>query len=450
MNKVCPQSEKCCELNPDHFDEYKHPHLNDLLQQGDNLYLPDNFPQSRQVVMEQLSVLKTLRIDDISTQKDACKDEPSTSNADSNKITSRAVNSPKHQKYTMADKMKSNYPYNLFFTTIPKLHDTLNQKNSITFSDLLCPSLGELKCSLQLNFLVEIEWLIEQYKVHNVHTKPLTVVYGWDLPDMTDYIQKFLPNVKHHLMKLKNPMGHHHCKIGVYVYTDNSIRIVVSTANLYYEDWNHYNNGLWVSPRCPQLPRNTPCDKGESPTGFKSTLLKYLKTYKLYLIKDFMRYISNADFSSVNVFFVASTPGTHYPNGTKCHFYRTLNLLSSHCKIDSDPDSWEVNVQASSLGSFGKRPIDWLQSVLLRSLACRQNYSPIPDPQVNINIIYPTVDDAVSCYFGEDGAGCLHYQKDLHKKQLWLQTYLRVASLVKSASKKFILYLGSKYVDITQ
>nr|XP_022914569.1 probable tyrosyl-DNA phosphodiesterase [Onthophagus taurus] len=242
---------------------------------------------------------------------------------------------------------------------------------------------------------------------------------------MTDYIQKFLPNVKHHLMKLKNPMGHHHCKIGVYVYTDNSIRIVVSTANLYYEDWNHYNNGLWVSPRCPQLPRNTPCDKGESPTGFKSTLLKYLKTYKLYLIKDFMRYISNADFSSVKVFFVASTPGTHYPNGTECHLYRTLNLLSSHCKIDSNPDYWEVNVQASSLGSFGKRPIDWLQSVLLRSLACRQNYSPIPDPQVNINIIYPTVDDAVSCHFGEDGAGCLHYQKDLHKKQLWLQTYLR-------------------------
>lgn len=32
-------------------------------------------------------------------------------------------------------------------------------------------------------------------------------------------------------------------KVGIYVYSDNSLRVVVSTANLYYEDWNYYCQG---------------------------------------------------------------------------------------------------------------------------------------------------------------------------------------------------------------
>lgn len=31
--------------------------------------------------------------------------------------------------------------------------------------------------------------------------------------------------------------------MGIYAYEDHSIRVVISTANLYYEDWNNYNQG---------------------------------------------------------------------------------------------------------------------------------------------------------------------------------------------------------------
>lgn len=36
------------------------------------------------------------------------------------------------------------------------------------FIDLLCPSLGKLKNSLQINFMIDIMWLIEQYEAQNV------------------------------------------------------------------------------------------------------------------------------------------------------------------------------------------------------------------------------------------------------------------------------------------
>nr|XP_022901658.1 probable tyrosyl-DNA phosphodiesterase [Onthophagus taurus] len=437
--EICPHAEKCYRRNPHHFKEYDHPHLNDFLQQGDDFKLPSDFSQSRQVVVEQLNVLKSLRgninngksniaiINDVSKQGSSTSVPNTTEGTKKSKKTTTFVagNYLGHQKYTMAAKMENNKPYNLFFTTIPESYDTLDQKNSVTFADLLCPSLGELKCSLQLNFIIDISWLIEQYQVHNVNTKPLTIIYGDDFPGMSNYINKFLPNVKYHMMKMKDPFGIHHSKIGVYVYTDNSIRVVVSTANLYYEDWNHYNQGLWVSPICPQLPEGTPEHEGGGPTGFKTSLLTYLQTYNLPILKDFLEYISKADFSSVNVFFVASTPGKHYPKNSGCHLYRTLDLLSRHCKLDSDPNSWQVNIQASSIGTLGKAPGDWLRSVLLRSLACRQKYSPTANPTVDINIIYPTVENVMKSYFGPQGGGCLPYSKKVHEKQLWLQSYLR-------------------------
>ena len=50
------------------------------------------------------------------------------------------------------------------------------------------------------------------------------------------------------------------------VYDDNSMRTVVSTANLVPSDWENRTQGLWVSPKCP------PGD-GDSATGFKVTLI---------------------------------------------------------------------------------------------------------------------------------------------------------------------------------
>lgn len=88
-------------------------------------------------------------------------------------------------------------------------------------------------------------------------------------------------------------------KIGLYLYTDGSLRVVVSTANLYYEDWNRYNQGLWLSPACPRLPDSSSDDCGSGPTHFKTELLTYLKSYNIPCLKDWIGYVKRADFSDV-------------------------------------------------------------------------------------------------------------------------------------------------------
>jgi tyrosyl-DNA phosphodiesterase-1 len=64
---------------------------------------------------------------------------------------------------TMLEKLERAAPYNVFFNTIPDLPDTLGDPDNVNFADLLCPSLGQLKCSLQLNFIINPAWLMDQY-----------------------------------------------------------------------------------------------------------------------------------------------------------------------------------------------------------------------------------------------------------------------------------------------
>lgn len=94
--------------------------------------------------------------------------------------------------------------------------------------------------------------------------------------------------------------------MGIYVYEDNSIRIVISTANLYYEDWNHYNQGLWISPRLPKLPPGSSPQDGESVLGFKKDLINYLVSYNLSLLKEWIDLIKQVDFSEIKYYSIIS------------------------------------------------------------------------------------------------------------------------------------------------
>ncbi|KAL1506295.1 hypothetical protein ABEB36_005686 [Hypothenemus hampei] len=447
----CPHKERCYRKNPHHFKEFDHPLLNNFIKMGDSVVIPENLPQPRQVYLDQLAILKPMLMSERSdTIKenfktiDLTSDAPSTSNeasssyqssAGTNKAKvskkSKVDNTARCEKGTMLEKLEKNTPYNIFFTQIPKSPETLKESNSITFTDLLCPSLGPLKSSLQINFMIDIDWLLKQYKARDLHQKPLTIIYGDDWPDMIEFMDKFCPNVKYHFNKMKDPFGCHHTKLGIYAYDDESLRIVVSTANLYYEDWNHFNQGLWVSPRLTKLPPNSSSKDGESPTGFKADLLNYLRTYKLGILKEWISYIENADFQEIKVALVYSAPGKYYPKRNGNHLHRVGDLLSQHCHLPAKtsaqsegPLSWGIIAQASSIGSMGKSAAEWLRSSLLRSLASHKA-SPLPNnSQATLSLVYPSVKNVVSGYFGLDSGGCLPYSKATNEKQRWLQTYM--------------------------
>ncbi|XP_060531183.1 probable tyrosyl-DNA phosphodiesterase isoform X2 [Cylas formicarius] len=415
--------------------------------------IPDNMPQPKQLYLEQLEILGPILksqnnissspIHQIPSREDTFETnntkEASTSSGTTKK-TSRKGKCTNYvgdcdevmhcQSGTTLQKLKQNGPYNLFFTTILKSPETTKEKNGITFIDLLCPSLGKLKSSLQINFMIDIDWLLKQYKARDLHQKPLTILYGDDWPDMVEFMDRFCPNVKYKFVKMKDPFGIHHSKVGIYLYDDDSLRVVVSTANLYYEDWNHYNQGLWLSPRCPKLEEGS-SSSGESITGFKADLLNYLKSYSLPILNDWIGYVKNCDFSNIKVSLVYSTPGKHYPKRNGCHLHKVGDLLSQHSILPAKttpqsegPLSWGINAQASSIGSLGKTPAEWLRGSILRSLASHKQGALPNSSNATLNVIYPSVENVANGYFGLESGGCLPYSKATNEKQKWLHNYL--------------------------
>lgn len=70
------------------------------------------------------------------------------------------VVAPKGQ---MMKKLEAAAPYNFFLTAITDSKPTHSQPETVTFMELLDESLGELESSVQINFMVDISWLMANY-----------------------------------------------------------------------------------------------------------------------------------------------------------------------------------------------------------------------------------------------------------------------------------------------
>jgi len=129
-------------------------------------------------------------------------------------------------------------PYYLFFTRIEKSKETYNQQFSITFPEILDRSLGEIVNSLHLNFMVDVGWLCLQYLLAGQRTDML-ILYG----DRVDH-EKLGSNITMMHVDMPSRFGCHHSKIMILQYKDDGIRVVVSTANLYSDDWENRTQGF--------------------------------------------------------------------------------------------------------------------------------------------------------------------------------------------------------------
>lgn len=139
--EICPHAERCYRKNPHHFREYDHPHLNTFLEKSEPLTLPDGFPQEKQVVMEQLAVLKSLK--KVVTAKKIEEVPATSSNHRREKTTCFVPNSVQNKisggnrgSLTMLEKLDIAAPYNIFFTRIPESPETIKQPNSIAFTGI--------------------------------------------------------------------------------------------------------------------------------------------------------------------------------------------------------------------------------------------------------------------------------------------------------------------------
>lgn len=160
-------------------------------------------------------------------------------------VRKRAIQMMRQSGYTVsvvepgefAIKYAFSAPYHLFYTRIENSKETYSQQFSITFPEILDRSLGEIVNSLQLNFMVDVGWLCLQYLLAGQRTD-MMILYG----ERVDH-EKLSNNITMLKVNIPTSFGCHHSKIMILQYKDDGIRVVVSTANLYSDDWENRTQG---------------------------------------------------------------------------------------------------------------------------------------------------------------------------------------------------------------
>ncbi|XP_013100398.2 probable tyrosyl-DNA phosphodiesterase [Stomoxys calcitrans] len=454
--KICPYAEKCYRRNPIHFNEFSHPHLESIYKRGldsatQEYIIPSDLLDNVDVILQQLKLMeKIFPKDDSSPKKEQANPQgqgagfTKSEKRDSSPkpSTSRGHSAPdsnlaKKQKITrdikdyipvvvekgqMSKKLEAASPYNFFLTAITDSKRTHSEPLTITLQEILDESLGVIESSVQINFMVDIGWLLGHYYFAGILDTPLLVLYGDDTPELQT-ISKHKPKVTAVKVKMATPFSTSHTKMMLLGYKDGSMRVVVSTANLYEDDWHNRTQGVWISPLLTPLPDSADTAAGESPTMFRQDLMLYLVEYKCAELQPWIARIRKSDFSAINVFFIGSVPGGHRegPRGHPWGHARVSSILQKHCApID---DSVPVVCQSSSIGSLGAGVQAWIQNDFLNSL--RRDSTPLGIRKFPaFKMIYPSYSNVSGSHDGMLGGGCLPYSKNTNDKQPWLTSYL--------------------------
>lgn len=334
---ICQYGKDCYRKNPHHFMEYSHDHLDKILEDNaattdiGQYNIPDSVTAKKDLILDQIKIINQLfpkhPLDDepsakknkpggsaqqtpslLSDSVDGCV--PSTSASTSSQTVSSKVNIHDYIKVVtpkgkMAEKLSAARPYNYFLTCITSSAPTHKELLSITFQEILDPSLGELETSVQINFMVDIGFLLGQYYFAGHLNKPMLILYGSGSPEL-ETISQHKPQITAHFVKMPTAFSTHHTKMMLLGYKDGSMRVVVSTANLYEDDWHNRTQGLWMSEKLGSLPDGCDTTAGESATGFRNELLKYLSSYKIPHLQPWLVRIRKTDFSSVTYIFLTN------------------------------------------------------------------------------------------------------------------------------------------------
>lgn len=294
----CQYGRNCFRQNASHFEMYAHEHLDKIINETtpsniDYYELPDDLLLCKEIILEQVQIVRNFangtsiesNQNITALTPDAVIDrKPNIRNLQQNILNSNvpscSTTAVKHEPvyikpeplnvkpeplwqemiqpnapnvapsivmltstFTDVDeKINESAPYNYFLTAIESSPQTKSEPLTITFQDIFDQSLGDLECSVQINFTVDPQWLFAQYNTVGHLDKPLLILYG-SSTSIIDGNLLGLPHVKSHLIQIKNGFGTHHTKMMLLGYRDGSMRVIVSTANLYAEDWLNHTQG---------------------------------------------------------------------------------------------------------------------------------------------------------------------------------------------------------------
>ncbi|XP_076054925.1 tyrosyl-DNA phosphodiesterase 1-like [Oratosquilla oratoria] len=308
-------------------------------------------------------------------------------------------------------------PFYFFLNKAYSVKETHEDPLTLVFPDLLSNSLGDIVESLQLTFMVDLEFVMKYYKKAGLEGKPVLIMYGIIEGQPSDY-----QNLTCKKVDIPIQYGTHHTKMMIFLYT-SGIRVVIHTANLVEDDWYEKTQGYWVSPVFPPLGNGkSSLLEGESPTQFKQSLVNYLLAYKVSALGRWANIVKGYDFSSCNVMLIASVPGYH--TGETMHKWghmKARRAIKSHA--GSCKNSLPIVMQCSSIGSLGKDAKSWLSSELGISLAPTFEKTA---SQPKVDIVYPSEEEVRTSSQGYLGGSCLPFNMATYAKQMWMDQHFHL------------------------
>lgn len=292
----CKYGESCYRKNPDHLRQFSHPWKEEV--EIDDKADKESVEVSEEDVLgARSSEIEKLESDGVVTEEEL-KIEPETSGK--RKRNDEDVRGVKK----IAPELPN--PLCYFLTKVKGIDAAFNNSYTANLKEILSEERGTLVESVQFNYMIDVDWLMNQYpKVFR--ECPLLLVAQDKQPtkDELKHTTAKYKNIKLAFARLMDSFGTHHTKMMILKY-ETGIRVVIHTANLIEIDWHQKTQGLWISPVFPL--KDSPL-KDESPTKFRTDLIEYLESYRTAALDRWIDLLKKTDMSDAKVFLIASTPG---------------------------------------------------------------------------------------------------------------------------------------------
>nr|XP_027202048.1 tyrosyl-DNA phosphodiesterase 1-like [Dermatophagoides pteronyssinus] len=370
---ICPYGNECYRKNPLHLNEFSHPSSNkrQLNNDGDNQAITN-----------------------------------------------------KHKKRSTIDDVIHEC-YGFFLNYLPdRLNNRLsNRYKTISLKAILSNENGKILESIHFNYIYDLEWLIAQYPI-NCQMNPIDIVFGDrnddNFVDLLKIESLSYSNVKLCPVKMGGIFSCHHSKMIILRYED-SIRIIILTANMIPMDFYAVTQGIWISQKLPKKSNKEEEENQTSKTNFKNDLIQYLTHYKKTTVDKWIQIIGDYDFSSINVFLIASVPDSHQNNDRESFGHLKIRKIFKTNRFGptEETNNWPIICQFSSIGSLGPTKESWLTGQFSASLSSL--YNDFSGIKPEIKCIYPSIENIKNSI--EDTGSSFPYRKSTADKQLYLNDF---------------------------
>ncbi|KAI8391482.1 tyrosyl-DNA phosphodiesterase I [Radiomyces spectabilis] len=291
----------------------------------------------------------------------------------------------------------------------------------------------DLEAMVQLNFTVDLSFLMSHVHPRVRNRIPITVIHGHKFPESIQAIKtaaKQWPNIRLISPFLSNRFGTHHTKAMLLFFNKNGTKtaqVAIMTANMCRGDWEDMTQGIYLSPRCPlkeDAPSPVPGTLINSDYGspFERQLIEYLKTYSPSLM-DICATLRLYDWSQCKVILIGSVPGYHREHQfAKWGLERLSRALRDYVQLP--PECCRESTLIAQCSSMAKFTQQWFQKDFATKLSNAANASEARPP--HLRCVYPSVRDVAQSHTGIiSSAGFLRFEQEIYdQSREWFDSHL--------------------------